>query len=71
MYQEMFSKMNQIMDEVEHVENADPKGYGEYPAGGSNLKVCVFLYYFGSGFYIRYACYTVHVIFKYQAGSPG
>ena len=21
------------------VENEDPKGYGEYPAGGSNLKV--------------------------------
>ena len=27
------------------VENEDPKGYGEYPAGGSNLKVADTGYY--------------------------
>ena len=34
--------------------------------------MCVFLYYFGSGFYIRYACYTVYITFKYlyEASDP-
>lgn len=34
--------------------------------------MCVFLYCFGSGFYIRYACYTVYITFKYlyEASDP-